>query len=960
MQPNDKAMDFSDVLHDELDAIAREKKVTPTSREIDAQTRAWQANLQGLAFSGGGIRSATFCLGVLQKLAEQRLLDSFDYLSTVSGGGYIGSWFSSLVHRKPWIQQAKATQSTTPSARARLMQMFKGQTSRPQAAPVDPASGVLQLERNWHAAHETGCEPEVVAWLRRYSNYLSPKMGFSGDFVATIAFWMRNTMLNQLLLVLFFFLIILLPQWTFLLLTQPAYPMSPLITQNLTLIGLFCMTSAIFISALDLPKTLPDIRIKIPLYVITFAVISCYSLSLGLYHYTPQIFPFLPHFAQWKLFGIPKSMIGMADWSLYIATLYTVTWWIASLINIVIRRVFQHSACEYVRSSWFAGWGAFLSPLVSGIVGGALIFSLASYIANLPAAGRDWWAAGFGTPLMMVIFCVTLVLHQGLMARLFRISQFEWWARLGGVISMVAVVWVSVHVLLVYAPPLFDVLKTEYVAAGGITWLVPTVAGLWFANGSGTGSKGNKGWKEWFVVAAPYLLVFGMIAMMSVATHRLVFQRHAAVVQAAQYMPTVQRGSHGRVMRPKQANAPTFQDYLNQTVKEKNQASIVELLYMLLAAGVGFGVLAWRLDVNLFSIHYFYRNRLARCYLGASRYASHERDAHPFTGFDPCDDLKMHNMTQRPLHLLNTTLNLSHQNELAWQDRKAASFVFSPIACGYSYQYGKEEESQKRERGGYCYSHTYMGGVKLGTAMAASGAAASPNMGYHTSPVTAFMLTVFNVRLGHWCPNPVYQTNSVITKSSPTMGAWYLFKELFGMSSDTEKFVYLSDGGHFENLGVYELVRRRCKMIMVVDAAEDNKRIFEDFANLTRKCYTDFGVKIDIDLDALRLNSETGYSERCWALGDVYYPKHHPTSEEDMTGILLYIKPSLMGHLPEDVLNYAAKNTSFPHQPTPDQFFDDAQFESYRKLGYFLMGEVLAGINKTSSPRSHKWTGFVS
>ncbi|MDD2776299.1 MAG: patatin-like phospholipase family protein [Gallionella sp.] len=960
MQPNDKPMNFSDVLHDELDAIEREKKVPPTSREIDAQTRAWQANLQGLAFSGGGIRSATFCLGVLQKLAEQRLLDSFDYLSTVSGGGYIGSWFSSLVHRKPWLKQEKDPQPDTHSTGARIKQLFKNQADRPQAAAFDPASGVLQLERNWHTSHERGNEPVVVAWLRRYSNYLSPKMGFSGDFVATIAYWMRNTVLNQVLLFLFFFLALLLPQWTFLLLTQPVYPMSAVITQNLTLIGLFCMTSAIFISALDLPKTLPDIRIKIPLYVVSVAVISCYALSLGLYHYTSQILSFLPHFAQWNVLGLPKKLVPMADWTLYIAMLYTVPWWIATLFNRMIKRVFQHTPCEQRHATWHAGLAVWLSPMISGVVGGALVYTLASYIGNLPATGRDWWAAGFGTPLMLVIFCMTLVLHQGLMARMFRISQFEWWARLGGVVLVVAAGWASVHVLLVYAPPLFDVLKTEYVTVGGITWLVPTVTGLLFANGSSTGAKGNKGWKELFVIAAPYLLVLGMISMMSVATHRLVFQRHAEVVEATQYTPTLLRHGHSRVMRPKQASVPTFQERLNQTIKAKNQASIIELFYMLLAAGLGFLVLAWRLDVNLFSIHYFYRNRLARCYLGASRYASHERDAHPFTGFDPCDDIKLHTMVQRPLHLLNTTINLSQQNELAWQDRKAASFTFSPIACGYSYQYGKEEECQKRERGGYCYSHTYMGGVKLGTAMAASGAAASPNMGYHTSPVTAFMLTVFNVRLGHWCPNPKSINERVLRRDSPSMGAWYLFKELFVMSNDTDNFVYLSDGGHFENLGVYELVRRRCRLIMVVDAAEDDKRIFEDFASLSRKCYTDFGVRIDIDLDALRLDPKTGYSECCWALGDVHYPKHNPANADELIGLLLYIKPSLMGHIPEDILNYASKNACFPHQSTTDQFFDEAQFESYRKLGYFLMGEVLAGIDKTSSPRSHKWTGFVS
>ena len=939
MQPNDKAMGFSDVLHDELDAIAREKNQPPSSHEIDAQTRAWQSNLQGLAFSGGGIRSATFCLGVLQKLAEQRLLESFDYLSTVSGGGYIGSWFSSLLQRKPWTKQAAQPESS-------WTQLFQTRAKIAPAVAKDEASAVIQLEKAWHEAHQKGAEPEVVAWLRRYSNYLTPKMGLSGDFVAAIAFWMRNTLLNQVLLLLFFFIALLLPQWVFLLLIQPRYAMSVVVTQNLTLIGLVAMTTTIFISALDLPKITPDIRIKIPLYVVTLAVISAYTLSLGLYHHTQDIFTFLPHFARWETLGLPH---GMAHWTFYIACLYTVPWWTASLINAAFKQIYQHNPCERARSVWFSGWAAGISPMISGVVGGVLIYTLASHIASLPDVERDWWAAGFGTPLMLFIFCLTLILHQGLMARLFRISQFEWWARLGGVVLLVATLWAAVHSLLVYAPPLFEVLKLQYVAAGGITWLAPTLAGLWFAKGSSTGAKGSRDWREWIVAIAPYLLVLGILAMVSVATHRLVFQPHSTPVSIVQMQAAVQVTQAPLSVK----QVPTFQDRLNLTLQQKNQASVVELFYILLAAGLGFLLLAWRLDVNLFSIHYFYRNRLTRCYLGAGRYASHQRDAHPFTGFDPCDDISLHNLAHRPLHLLNTTINLSQHNELAWQDRKAASFTFSPIACGYSYQYGRGEDSNKHERGGYCDSQIYMGGVKLGTAMAASGAAASPNMGYHTSPVTAFMLTVFNVRLGHWCPNPVYRNSPMIAQSSPTMGAWYLFKELFAMSSDTEKFVYLSDGGHFENLGVYELVRRRCKLIMVVDAGSDDKRIFEDFANLTRKCYTDFGVKINLDLDELRLNPE-GYSQRCWALGDI----HYPNAAEEMTGILLYIKPSMMGHLPEDILNYAAKNACFPHQSTADQFFDDAQFESYRKLGYFLMGEVLAGIDKTSTPRNHKWTGF--
>jgi hypothetical protein len=259
-----------------------------------------------------------------------------------------------------------------------------------------------------------------------------------------------------------------------------------------------------------------------------------------------------------------------------------------------------------------------------------------------------------------------------------------------------------------------------------------------------------------------------------------------------------------------------------------------------------------------------------------------------------------------------------------------------------------------------------MNGVRVGTAMAASGAAASPNMGYHSSPAVAFLLTVFNVRLGHWCPNPAAHAikPGAIKRDSPALGGEYLLKELFGRTDDENAFVYLSDGGHFENLAVYELVRRRCRHIMVVDAGQDKERTFEDAANMIRKCHIDFGVTIDINLEALRTDKD-GNSPSCYALGDITYP---PTAEEDgggwndNWGVLLYIKPSLIKGTPEYILQYAKKNKDFPHQTTADQFFDEAQFESYRHLGNFLMDQVLMSVSqkKTHKDRSWNWLSATS
>src|SRR5262249_7005942 len=137
----------------------------------------------------------------------------------------------------------------------------------------------------------------------------------------------------------------------------------------------------------------------------------------------------------------------------------------------------------------------------------------------------------------------------------------------------------------------------------------------------------------------------------------------------------------------------------------------------------------------------------------------------------------------------------------------------------------------------------------LGQSVSVSGAAASPNMGYHTSPVVSFLLTVFNVRLGWWFPNPA---KSGINFPSPHFSLRYLFAELFGGANDTSKFLNISDGGHFENLATYELVRRRCRVIIISDGECDPDMTFSGLGTLIRMCDVDFGARILIDVAPIR------------------------------------------------------------------------------------------------------------
>jgi len=155
-----------------------------------------------------------------------------------------------------------------------------------------------------------------------------------------------------------------------------------------------------------------------------------------------------------------------------------------------------------------------------------------------------------------------------------------------------------------------------------------------------------------------------------------------------------------------------------------------------------------------------------------------------------------------------------------------------------------------------------------------SGAAASPNWGSHSNPGTAFLMTMFNVRLGWWLFNPrrsalagasLTEVPDQVDWPSPRFAPLELAKQLLGMADDTSKYVYLSDGGHFDNMGLYELVRRRCYRIVICDSEQDEDYFFEGIANAIRKCRVDFGVEITLDrLDCLRPDPLTGNCKRHW------------------------------------------------------------------------------------------------
>jgi hypothetical protein len=253
---------------------------------------------------------------------------------------------------------------------------------------------------------------------------------------------------------------------------------------------------------------------------------------------------------------------------------------------------------------------------------------------------------------------------------------------------------------------------------------------------------------------------------------------------------------------------------------------------------------------------------------------------------------------------------------------------------------------------GFRATRDYAQDLSLGTAMAISGAAASPSMGYHSSPALAFLLALFNVRLGWWLGNP--ECERTYRTESPKLGAWWLAQEMLGLTTDDKPYIYLSDGGHFENLGLYEMVRRRCRHVVLSDAGCDPNFEFEDLGNAVRKIRIDLGIEIEFaQLRLLKKRGEAVPDSPYIAMGVIKYPEIDPATGRNYLGHILYLKPGVHQVEPADVGSYAAQCETFPHESTSDQWFSESQFESYRALGKHIMEATIDDPRVAQKPTPH-------
>lgn len=1086
---------FEEVLKAELDVVGDD--IPEQGPEGDQIARAHKKQLVGLAFSGGGIRSATFNLGVLQALAGMKLLSRFDYLSTVSGGGYIGAWLIAWIKRRGMKDVAQA------------------------------------LRPEW-ATQPGHSEPGEIHFLRQFSNYLTPKLGWLGaDMWTVIATYLRNLLLNLTVLIAAMALVLIAPRitaitfrwlwghgnyWVWVApavlcvvvamvaitrslaffrrknsdwrtweqtheqfewrdatwivvedeeeaangardaywVTRDQTPLGSLgeavrkhavyyakeygdfvlkaeftaDPKGRSAIAVWCppddldgghhihicgpFTEAPVSGAIDGKKPVRpaalrpernDIEISCVRNTITVRInqetINRVRVS-GKTGNGPECFRRGTWEKGWlglgksegvqfhniRLRSLPSSMTvgGTQDqiqkW--IVAPLFVAAFLATYLFCFgdvspkgppgvhPMRTILDSTATKIEPWSWAkcalvaGGFTALLilavrTALVLGEVvrasfgrperslrrGGTVVLDILRETASLGVAsllgglgirglyelflGRTLWeVVAWGTPALIGLTMLVLTIHIGLLGKAMPDELREWWSRLGAWLLIYSLGWVAIFATAFYAEPFFNYLNGYVLKGVSLAWIASTLWGVFAARSATTGQAKSSTVRDLVAQITPYIFIVGLFLFLSWAIALLI---SALTIKSGTPPP-----------------AELFGGYLDRNWQVMDWANLwLSVGAVALAAVLVSAVFSWRLDVNQFSMHLLYRNRLGRCYLGAS---NRFRRAQPFTGFAADDDFNLWELKDlleekepaegeapskermtAPYLIINAALNLVGGKELAWQQRKAASFVFTQKFCGYDFPELPPGFSPTPE---YAAS---VSPVTLATAMAISGAAASPNMGYHTSPASAFLMTVFNVRLGWWLGNP---RSATWERSSPGNVLASLLRELFGLTSDEGKYIYLSDGGHFENLGIYELVRRRCRFILACDAEEDHSFGFGGLGNAIEKCRADLGVDIEIDVEPIRRRNEQGHTQWHCAIGKIRYSC---VDENQPDGILVYLKSSLTGDEPSDVLRYAAENAGFPHQSTGDQWFDESQFESYRELGCHIAKDVFGAVD---------------
>ncbi len=890
-----------------------------------------------VCLSGGGIRSASFSLGILQGLArfsrrapceekQRPLLDTLDYLSTVSGGGYIGSWLMAWSQRSDYHQVIDHLAAAAPTS-------------------GDP-------------------EPQPIRHLREYTNYLSPRYGFTLDTLTLLSIVMRNMILNWLILVPLVMALFCLPEFLYNLSYGWAFAHQGSETWFHGVMGWaivcvgFASVTAVWRMSYKAGGADPEKEGSILIEVGFFALPVLVSAWL------------LGEASAWAYINgaltDQLSVLRLARW----LSIYTAVPPLAMSV-VRLRQLWRsdgatpttfHKHDGSGRLVWFRLIWSFVAPLLVAALTGWLLAECALYVGPQFIQFNRWGIVVIrheyvilAVPIVLVVMMLSSTLLTGLLTNIEREEEREWWARAGGLLFSCLLIWLTLNSIALLSADWFHNVHASILGAVGLgAGYIGSAAGLSAATTSGL-KRVNA---EQLTTFEKFLAKHGMIAPVASGI-ALMFLALSIATLTTWLRRDLSNGwiATAKLLSPSDLQNSWFH-YLEVTSnlgKTERWIGILDQLklhslgaFVVFAAACLVALFANKfVNINTFSLHGMYRMRLTRAYLGASNFA---RDPDSFTNFDSSDNMHEVDMLCKdsPLHIINTALNLVATRNMAWQQRKAEPFSFSPVSVG-------------SWRLGYVSTEDYGGskGVTVGTAMAISGAAFNPNMGYHSSPLVTLLMTFFNARLGWWLPNPIWPnlqkwpesctTRRFLGRNGPEWALMPLLNEAIGNTDDSYKWIELSDGGHFENLGLYEMVLRRCRHIIVVDADADGEFQFEDLGNASRKIEIDLGIPITFPDFPQGLPMKKGVEPlNIYCIrGEIQYDC---VDYGEGKGELLFIKPMLNGSEPPDIRAYAASHQTFPHEATSNQFFNEAQFESYRHLGSWMISSYFEKGSKGLPP----------
>ncbi len=940
-------MDTSLDLKSAEDRMLREELATVATRRDAA--RKLYANLQGnapgegpytvgLALSGGGIRSATVSLGILQKLAGAGLLKYVDYLSTVSGGGYIGSAVT-------WWLRGNAPGEPNYESMYDTGERFPFGTSDPERP--EPGEG---------AGNGSDRVLTPLQFLRVQGNYLAPGNGLSiWSGIAVVA---RAILLNLLV-------------WV---------PVAALIMGLIYALG-----------RLPVLKGLPfAVRMAAPGTLETAADVVGSSGEVEVNQTIPPVF-------------LLMLVLALVLFVLFI--LGSINHSLLSWTSLTESDEDQRSADAAVpaadRSKWYSWLLVGLAAVVGFVLFAVTLLWMQPAIKSLFAHGSSNARPEFPEPktgiilwavvLVASVFAIAYVSRRSLMKGFNSENQRATGTALLGLLAFLALSYIADHFVPEKGWSFFGRLPEFLLFVYGVGFLAFTIylVGLLIRHLLRSEAVGNP--LADMQSPTPALIQYSARRVFEWFFGRVLFWIIVLVVIGS--LPLVSgyiNYSLGGVWTALGLGITLAGQVLNRFRGNTRLTQITIIIgaalfaYGILLVGhrlaltfmegevmqrsvIGAAVIAaliggWFVNTNHIGLHRFYRDRLMEAFLpDAATLRGDVNSAATGANERKLVDCWNGAWSKGPYQIINANAVLTNSKRRKYRLRGGDNFILTPEFIGSS------------ATGWYRTADTANTDLTLASAMAISGAAANPRgaaggRGLTRSTFVSLAMSLLNVRLGYWIPNPRHGVPSLLMRRPNHFWPGGAYAAIRGGYTETARWLEIADGGHFENLAIYELVRRRCGLIIVCDGGQDNASSYSDLVTAVQRIGQDFGATVHFDMQVRKTDKngfETSSPAQMIASANLTdYPKGAEFAEKGYfvgridygarggkgwprTGILIYMKSALIKDLAIGAKGYRGAHHDFPNESTGDQFFDEEQFEAYREVGYRICEQMIGELELT-------------